>query len=718
MMRIFNYTSYIVAAVMILCGGTVTARGASRDSLRTDAADSISSTENNPKVRELQELIVEGKNAWIEGNKVVFIPRKSEKNLAVDASSLIENMNTGVLVVKNGQILARGGNPVAIYINGRPAMGIDLSTFWPQNAVRVEYIEDSTDPRFAGSNYAVNFIMKEYAFGGLTKINGRQNFPNNGTYSAASKFVYKDLTYSANVGGGYSRDHRSSTVNTKTYHDIYYDNIHYDKVERTEEGGAMAARNDAMHAVFNAYYNRHNTTYINHSIQYSWDRNPGSFNTGDIRYTPAIISGNKSRSDDSSRKNALSASGMYFFRFSNSRHIFRFDWDYKYSHNNFYSSYREEGATSISNQSREDFNQTFMKGEYSVFINDYNNLSLFLDGTSAWYDTDYDGSYLGKQKIFQGIYNLSASYSWSPARIFGLNLRPSLTFHTRNVEGSARHNQWSYGLKGGIYLRSHRNNVLRFDAEYFVDRPAASMISDIILRQNELEWLKGNPYLDFSKLFSLILVDFWMPTPSFNINFMMSWSFNTNEIASEFTPGGVEHDGVIRQYYNSKNNGLIDPQISMNYSLLRGKLKFSGSLTYRYLYSTGRYSRHLSWWRPRLGARYTLGNFMFDVDYSHNEKIFSNAGMTTTKSGATLDFSVTFGNGPWYVRLRGNDLANNKAVTTVETISPYYTEVARNFSTGRSVSLSLTYTFDYGKKVDPGIDAYEKSIFSTAVLGK
>lgn len=91
--------------------------------------DSLSTTDSNEKVRQLQELIVEGKNTWMEGNKVIFIPRKSERNLATDATSLIENMNTGILTVKNGSIMARGTNPVIIFINGKPANNVDLSTF-------------------------------------------------------------------------------------------------------------------------------------------------------------------------------------------------------------------------------------------------------------------------------------------------------------------------------------------------------------------------------------------------------------------------------------------------------------------------------------------------------------------------------------------------------------------------------------------------------------
>ena len=91
------------------------------------------------KVTELNEVVVKGKNAWIEGDKYVFKPTKSEKNLATDATSLLRNMDTGIIYVDgSGNLKSRlGSGNVNIFINGEPADEMDLSTFWPQNALRV-----------------------------------------------------------------------------------------------------------------------------------------------------------------------------------------------------------------------------------------------------------------------------------------------------------------------------------------------------------------------------------------------------------------------------------------------------------------------------------------------------------------------------------------------------------------------------------------------------
>ena len=46
-----------------------------------------------------------------------------------------------------------------------------------------------------------------------------------------------------------------------------------------------------------------------------------------------------------------------------------------------------------------------------------------------------------------------------------------------------------------------------------------------------------------------------------------------------------------------------------------------------------------------------------------------------------------------------------------------YSYTSRTWEKGRSVAVSLTYTFDYGKKVDPSINISTQEIRSTSVLG-
>ena len=83
--------------------------------------------------KELQEIVVEGQRSWIDGEKVVYIPTKKEKNVSWNISSLLKNMNLPMINVSPDETVADlNGNQVSYFINGKPATDIDIKTFWPR----------------------------------------------------------------------------------------------------------------------------------------------------------------------------------------------------------------------------------------------------------------------------------------------------------------------------------------------------------------------------------------------------------------------------------------------------------------------------------------------------------------------------------------------------------------------------------------------------------
>ena len=88
----------IFAALSLLCANAQqTADNAPENNSQeknTTAAD------NDNKTTTLKELVVTGENARFEGNKAVFVPRKNEKNLAIDAVSLYRQYGNSASVRK------------------------------------------------------------------------------------------------------------------------------------------------------------------------------------------------------------------------------------------------------------------------------------------------------------------------------------------------------------------------------------------------------------------------------------------------------------------------------------------------------------------------------------------------------------------------------------------------------------------------------------------
>lgn len=147
--------------------------------------------EDSLRTQNLQEVVIEGKTAWADGNKLMFIPSKPDKRLSNSIESLLQRMSMPVIRIIDGQIQNTKGRSVTVYVNGVKADNMDYATFWPKQTVRVEYVEYPSDPRFNGEACVVNIVTKASQYGGVAKLNARQEIKNTGKYEGATKLEHR-----------------------------------------------------------------------------------------------------------------------------------------------------------------------------------------------------------------------------------------------------------------------------------------------------------------------------------------------------------------------------------------------------------------------------------------------------------------------------------------------------------------------------------------------
>ena len=97
----------------------------------------------------------------------------------------------------NENVTDNFGSDVTVYINYLQASKEELTGLRTADVRKVEYLEFPTDPRFRGQQKVINIIIREYVFGGYTKLTANENFLA-GLSSQAnvfSKFTYKRMTY-------------------------------------------------------------------------------------------------------------------------------------------------------------------------------------------------------------------------------------------------------------------------------------------------------------------------------------------------------------------------------------------------------------------------------------------------------------------------------------------------------------------------------------------
>lgn len=712
-------TATIVAGITIYCANCMAISELHINDKPTGSyTESTAETDStaNAKVTDLKEFVVESEYAWIEADKAVFVPRKNEKNLATDAISLVKTMQIPLLATDNNMIKSRNGSSVGIFINGIPATSSDLQTFWPKNAIRVEYYESPSDPRFQGMQCVVNFIMKEYVAGGLTKLQGKQTIPNSGSYGASSKFVYKKLTLNAVFRGGYSRDHRSGEYSRESFSDIYYGGEHYDRIDRTEKSDDNAQRNDNIYAGINATYTKGNT-FVIHEARLQWNRDPGSVSNGSVIYTPGIIDGDIMKSGNHSRALSPYLLGAYSFR-PNPKLSIYLDWNFGHTHTNRMATYREGNAEEIINGFKENSYNYGFHANIGYTVTPKFVVAFRLREIRNLYSSYYSGTTASHQWQSSGE-SAAEIYLWyRPVDRFHISATPILIIKDRNTNHTFKSNEVLPGVElRGQYLVSQRSSLSLY-AFYHQSTPAVNATNSLILRETELMWLKGNPDIKSSSAYSTSLEYFIMPTGNLNVLASASWSLHRNSMMYRYYPGDNLHEGIIKAYANAGNEGNVNFMLNANLRLFRGKINLNAQLTYMYMYYTGGLHKSIANWRPKVEVTWYFGNCSLDASFSGRQKSMENGGSQILLLPHNLSLGFNYGNGHLNVGVRIKEPLKDHFVQKSWLNDGPYTKVSSNWYTGRSVTLSLTYTFDYGKKVDPRISISEKDITNTSIIGQ
>lgn len=701
---------WMIATAMLLVSAVYAQENKTQ---KQEVATQEQTQEQEQKTTELEELVVKGENAWIENGKAVFIPQKSAKNLARDMASLIERMNTGLLRVTEGQITTAGGKAVSLFINGVPVDKMDAATFWAKNALRVEYMESSDDPQYAGATNIVNFVMKEYVAGGLTRVSADQTFPNDGDYSASSKLVIGKMTYNAVFKGGYSRDHFSGSDMTENYKDIWYDGTYHDLITRHERSDQINRKNDIYAGINARYINRKNFV-ATHGVALQWNENPSSLVSGLVGYIPAIIDGSSMLSKTTARSLSPTVTGQYNY-YTNKKWVYIGDWSLSHSHNNNYSSYSEGDALPFDNISRENVYNIMAKVTAQCMVTKKMYLAITASENYDIYNMSYSGNTVSRQKQRNSMTEVKLSWWYYPSDKLSMYLVPQLNIYDYKINDGYHNTDCLPGVNADIQYQLNRKSNINFHLFYAQRSPAASMRNDLILRETELRWVEGNPSLKPSDFYSLSLNFYAMPLSWLNSILSTGWSTKTNNSAISYRSGGVDYDGVVGQYLNGLRSNHFYVQWSLGLNFFDNKLQLSNSLTYDH-YSV-RHADVSNWVRTRTYLTWNFGNCSLVASYNSPQQWLNDSGTEKSKMKSQYDLCFSYGNGNLILDVELNNLFNKRLYTDQWFNSGPYSYTSRSWKNGRSVAVSLTYTFDYGKKVDPSIGISTQEIRSTSVLG-
>lgn len=674
--------------------------------VKLSAQDSIPSTN-------LEELIVEGDRQWIEADKIVKIPTVSEKKKSNSPQTLIKAMHMPYLQVKDNVVSDLSGNPVTFFINGEPADEIDISSFWPMDVKRVEYLKNPTSPNFRGMQYVVNFIVAKYSYGGVTKFDLFQRFPNNGYYQIPSKFVYKKMTYGALLTGSYLNNHRDERYGEEIFSDFYYNDVYYDQLKRQiYENGYE--RSHGLGLSVNARYDNSNINIL-HTVSVGWNISSESGTFSKDVWDFDLFSAAQSTSSYRFHNISPQVRGDYFFKLSEKWYLST-SWNYSYTRN-ANDTNTEYGVTNIvQNNSKEDAHSVSVQIQPSYYLNEKLFFYLTLESKTDYFKTKYFGTSKVVARQLRDDLKTKVNAVWMPGRSFRLNIGAGLTASFWDVDGSktdmirpsANCNiNWRLGSKLGVNLSSG----------VYIVSPSSSELNNVMIKSTPLLWISGNPKLKAITSVDNFLSIYYYPKSWLNIVACAGYAKNFNVIVNQYESTSKDMGGIVRRSENAKQVDAFRSSLSFIFDPIP-QLSISVIPAFYYTYCRPPYSRHFRHFNISGSVDYTIGNCCMSLAYEGPYANVDSSGMEKYWRSDKVNASFTYGNGHFYVSLNVKDIFHKKEKNIeTYTASHYYYDFEK-YITGRCAEIQLTYTFGYGKKIDESIDIYTPENGNSSVLSR
>jgi len=671
--------------------------------------------------QQLQELVVEGRTQRVVDHGVEYIPDKRTKKQAIDATNLLQLMSIPQLIVSpnSTNVKTVAGKDVAMFIDYRAATQEDLKGLRTEDVLRVEVLQYPDDPRFESKPYVVNYVMRQYEWGGYTKLflQGQELNVDYLGGSIYSKFVYKKWTFDANVWGNISyNDRKYSGVTSETFRDFNYYGQYIKELKRTTTSGLDSRRqSNSQWYSLRATYNSENA-FVRHTVSFNRNALPSDWSRSRVEFSDNLLSSSEATQSEDYQYFYPCVNGNYFFILPKGNSL-SVNWTFGYGYNKRVSTYSLEGFPTILNGNREKVYNPNVTISYSKKFARNNTFRTALMTFNTWYDTEYYGSYDGRQKLLSSENMLFLEYmqNWK----WGLSLysRAGVSYVVGRMNGTDILRQWNPRLGLQLNYNINEQHSASFEGWWGNSHPHPSTANSAIVQSDEMLWLQGNPDLK-NTIFSEVTGQYtYIPTNTFSMTVGLKYEGNPDKQAWQFytLPG---YNGLVRRTINSGTAYIYSAWISGNLKLFSKSLSLYAYLKAERAVLTGVDAQSDNMLYASVGATYFLRNFCFNVYYESPQRNLdawtlgvrshykSQYGCSVQYALTDLKVALTFSN--WF--------NSNKYYQDYDSAHYSMHSCQPEVDFSQTLVLRVSYTLPYGKKVQRGGELQNSGSAGSAIL--
>lgn len=661
-------------------------------------------------VKELGEIIVVADAQHTSATKTVYIPTGRQKSAASDGVSLLSRMNIPQLSVNpiNATVTTADNQGVSLYINFHPATDSDVNGLNPDDVKRVEYLDFPADPRFQRAQHVVNFVTQSYIYGGYTKLNVKERFMvRSGEASVYSKFAYKAMEYDAMISGDYDYNPHIGSVSDETYR------VESNTVRR--ETGTKSGRRHrrGMYSALRATWNRDNNLSFRNLVSYSRINTPEYLASGYVNIS-SPYSSETYHLESPSENNALGWNSELFASLGRGWSL-NGTFQAEYAGNMTTSNYTTE-IESIINHADED--SWFLRGTAQANKSLSDKITLFSNVSSGGGRTkiDYSGSSNAINRFRQTFTGITFGVALNYQKIAG-SIDGGYAFESNYINGKTMDDRYPFTHINVQYAPDQKHSVSVW-FQYATFSPDATMKNPNVIRQSELMYISGNPDLRCSRNTSANISYTWLPGNMWQLSAYATMFRIANRQIAVYTPEGPD-GSMLKKYQNDGdyNHGQVGANLTGK--LLDGRLSFSVAprlLLYR---TTGSNSISHFPFTASVNVDYYLGNFYFNAYYDSGTSYVDGENAYLRKMPMSYSAGAGWSSHGWNIGLSLVNIFRSSWKLSEDTLTTrWYDSYMTQFDSDyhRRISLSVTYTFNYGRKVSQSGELSGEKSISTSIL--
>ncbi len=665
--------------------------------------DSTVSTDS-VNVHELDSLVVKGRTRMFTGKGSSYIPTMAQKKSSMSAIDLLARMSIPQIKAMPGDETATDlfGNTISVFINYQPASREDILGMRTIDVKKVEYMEYPSDPRFRGEPKVVNFIIHSYAFGGYTKATVSESFLAGLSSNANifSKFVYKRMTYDVFAQACNWHFKHSGSENISVFRGIDMDGVKQD-ITRTERIVSSDQIQANYPVTFRASYNS-DKVQIRNQVGYTHWNLGKSWTQGELEFFPSISKGYEYEHDNPELENTLQYEGNFFFILPKKFTLSVYP-TFQYSHIHRTTSYESSVPLDI----RRDAKDRMLLGALSLIaqkrIGDKHTLTFRVMSNAQSNKTTYSGTDNFENNSSREYVQTDLGYQYSWQR-FSVSPMVGFIYTGNAINDDKKIHQFQPSAQVYTSYVPNNSNSFNLYVQYTVNRVAPSALSSEIIRENEVLFYTGNSGLRSSpKLVGNIGYGF-MPGNIFEMYLYGSYTGiydKTTTLFENYDNGRI----LVRRYVNDGNFSQFNVGTSANLSLLNRSLQISCQPEGRFFHTTGIYERRVNCLALSANISYYIRNFYFTAHYRTASHILDPGLNQIVRDRDHYFIMAGWGNGNWNIRMTAYDFFRTGwTYSTAEIDTPlYHNNMTRYGQSGHSsISLSVSYSFGYGKRIERG----------------